>query len=177
MAIRLAECAGFHRDGSNYSLSAVEIHVRRLLWYQLCFLDVRTCEAVGPRPSIRVEDFDVKMPLNVDDLELESLVPPTEDAARFTENTLTRLRIESTELTRVIWRERPRVETGETTLTALLRVIEAHKQRMITKYLPLLDHKQPLQAFAALFIQFMIARSSIGVLHRYVVCPNPPKQC
>lgn len=169
MAIRLAECAGFHRDGSHFGLSAVDTHVRRLLWYQLCFLDVRICEAVGPRPTIRTDEFDVKVPLNVNDSELESFLTPTEDAARFTDSTLTRLKIESSELSRAIWRERPRVERGETTLAALLRLLEAHKERVQSKYMPVLNKSVPVQAFAALFIQFATSRTSIGVLNRYVV--------
>lgn len=91
-AIRLAECMGLHRDGSYYGLDAVEIHVRRLVWYQLCFLDIRTCESAGPRPQIRREDFDTEFPLNVDDADLESPDPPTRDAERWTDMTFTRMR-------------------------------------------------------------------------------------
>lgn len=91
-AIRLAECMGLHRDGSHYGLDAVEIHVRRLVWYQLCFLDIRTCESAGPRPQIRKEDFDTKFPLNVNDAELESSNPPTRDAEYWTDMTFTQMR-------------------------------------------------------------------------------------
>ena len=31
---------------------------------QLCFLDIRTCEATGPRPQIHKEDYDTRLPLN-----------------------------------------------------------------------------------------------------------------
>lgn len=169
MAIRLAECAGFHRDASLFGLTPIDTHVRRLLWYQLCSLDIRVCDAVGPRPSIISENFDVKLPLNADDREFESLIAPNQDAARFTDMTLYRIRIESTELSRVIWTERPRVEKGLTSLTALLKIIEAYKDRMARTYMPLLNQRIPVQAFTALFIQFTVARASIGVLHRYVV--------
>lgn len=91
-AIRLAECMGLHRDGSHYGLDPVEIHVRRLIWYQLCWLDIRTCEASGPRPQIRKEDFDTRFPLNVNDVDLESSNPPTRDAECWTDMTFTRMR-------------------------------------------------------------------------------------
>ena len=52
-AIRMAECMGLHRDGETYGMNPLETQVRRLIWYQLCFLDIRTCEAQGPRPTIR----------------------------------------------------------------------------------------------------------------------------
>ncbi|KAF1973552.1 fungal-specific transcription factor domain-containing protein [Bimuria novae-zelandiae CBS 107.79] len=69
--IRLAECMGLHRDPSTYSSNPVEIQVRRLIWYQICFLDMRTCEATGPRPQIRRDEYDTRFPLNIDDDELE----------------------------------------------------------------------------------------------------------
>ena len=58
---------GLHRDPSTYSSNPVEIQVRRLIWYQICFLDLRTCEATGPRPQIRRDEYDTRFPLNVDD--------------------------------------------------------------------------------------------------------------
>ncbi|TKA78392.1 hypothetical protein B0A55_04715, partial [Friedmanniomyces simplex] len=78
-AIRLAECMGLHRDGTFYSMSPVEVHVRRLVWHQLCFLDLRTCEATGPRPQIRPGDYDTRFPLNVDDSDLLADEAPTQD--------------------------------------------------------------------------------------------------
>lgn len=175
MAIRLAECAGFHRDGSHFGLGPVETHVRRLIWYNLCFLDIRVCEAVGPRPTIHIDEFDTRMPLNVNDRELGSLIAPSQDAARFTDNTLNRIRIESTELSRVIWRERPRIEKKETSVTAVMKIIENFKNRMSKKYKGLLNPSEPLHAFAALFMEFVFCKAPIGILHRYVVsesCAN-----
>ncbi|KAF2738219.1 fungal-specific transcription factor domain-containing protein [Polyplosphaeria fusca] len=67
--IRLAECMGLHRDPALYTSNPIETHVRRLVWFQICFLDIRTCEATGPRPQIRREEYDTYFPLNVDDLE------------------------------------------------------------------------------------------------------------
>ncbi|KAI2475699.1 fungal specific transcription factor domain containing protein [Pyrenophora tritici-repentis] len=65
--IRLAECMGLHRDPTAYSTSSIETQVRRVLWFQICFLDIRTCDAVGPRPHIRLDDYDTRFPLNIDD--------------------------------------------------------------------------------------------------------------
>ncbi|EDU49183.1 fungal specific transcription factor domain containing protein [Pyrenophora tritici-repentis Pt-1C-BFP] len=69
--IRLAECMGLHRDPTAYSTSSIETQVRRVLWFQICFLDIRTCDAVGPRPHIRLDDYDTRFPLNIDDVELD----------------------------------------------------------------------------------------------------------
>lgn len=53
VTIGVAETMGLHRDPTLYNFSVRETHVRRLLWHQLCFLDLRACEAHRPRPQIR----------------------------------------------------------------------------------------------------------------------------
>ena len=93
-AIRLAECMGLHRDGTHYNMTPVEVHVRRIIWHQLCFLDMRTCEATGPRPQIRRDDYDTHFPLNVNDSDLLESPPPTEDKPYWTDMTLFRIRAE-----------------------------------------------------------------------------------
>ncbi|KAF2099975.1 hypothetical protein NA57DRAFT_38367, partial [Rhizodiscina lignyota] len=169
-AIRLAECMSLHRDGSHYDLSPVEIHVRRMVWYQLCFLDLRTCEATGPRPQIRAEDFDTKYPLNVDDKDLESPHPPIEDAERWTDMTFSRIRFECNEMHRLIWHERPRVEAKKSTLTALLGKVKQFWGATEKKYLPMIDEKIPLQFMTLLTYRALTYKMNIMILHRY--CSN-----
>jgi hypothetical protein len=53
VTIGIAETIGLHRDPTVYNFNAEETYVRRLLWHQLCFLDLRACEAHRPRPQIR----------------------------------------------------------------------------------------------------------------------------
>ncbi|KAI9834992.1 MAG: hypothetical protein M1819_002715 [Sarea resinae] len=180
-AIRMAECMGLHRDGTNYGLSPVEVHVRRLIWYQLCFLDVRTCEAQGPRPSIRKDDYDTLMPLNIDDADLETQHPPRQDAKRWTDVTFTRMRFECMEMHRVVWIDRPRLERKETSLTAVLGKIENFRKSMNDKYLPLIDENVPIQHLARLLLDVLISRMHIMILHRYhdsvhVPCPDRLRQ-
>lgn len=117
------------------------------------------------------------MPLNVDDHELGSLVAPKQDSARFTDMTLSRIRFECTEISRMIWRDRPRIEKGETSLTALLRKTEEFKDRMTKKWLPLCDPNIPVQGFTILFLTQSFAKSHIGILHRYVVRDSSTRRC
>ncbi|KAK5155692.1 hypothetical protein LTR04_005796 [Oleoguttula sp. CCFEE 6159] len=166
-AIRLAECMSLHRDGSHYRLSPVETHVRRLVWYQLCFLDLRTCEATGPRPQIRKDDFDTKLPLNVNDTDLESLDPPTHDAKTWTDMTLTRIRFECNEMHRTIWFERPRIDNKKTTLTALLGKVQKFRAAIEEKYLPLIDDTVPIQHLTRHVYGILSNRFHVMVLHRY----------
>jgi hypothetical protein len=159
---------GLHRDGSHYGMSAVEIHVRRLIWYQLCFLDIRTCEATGPRPQIRAEDFDTKLPLNVDDEELESKNPPTQDSEKFTDMTISRIRFECNEMHRLVWVERPRIERKRITLTGLLSKIEKFRTAMEKTWYPILKSKKdPLQFWGLMAYSILSLRMHIMVLHRY----------
>lgn len=169
-AIRLAECMGLHRDGTHYGLPPVEIHVRRLVWYQLCFLDLRTCEATGPRPQIRGDEFDTKFPLNVDDRDLESTHPPVEDAERWTDATFSRMRFECNEMHRFIWQERPKVEAKKSTLTSLLGKVKHFWDATERKYLPMFDNKIPIQCMALLTYRALTYKMNIMVLHRY--CSN-----
>lgn len=158
---------GLHRDGSEYGFTALETHVRRLVWYQLCFLDIRTCEAQGPRPGIRREDYDTRLPLNVDDVELEQRYPPKKSSERWTDMTFTLIRMECNEMSRVIWVDRLRLEKKQISLTAVLGKIENHRKMTNEKYLPMMDDSIPIQRCARLVLNLLNARMLIAVLHRY----------
>ena len=168
-AIRIAECMGLHRDGTEYGLSPVETHVRRMIWYQLCFLDLRTYEAQGPRPIIRTEDFTTKFPLNIDDNELELDPPSHEDADRWTDMTLSRIRMESNEAIRKIYVDRERVGKGSDciSVTSLLWDIFVFKNQLIENYQHMLDAQDPIQDYALQLIYFQPARMHAMVLHRH----------
>ena len=166
-AIRLAECMGLHKDGSAYGMSPVETHVRRIVWYQIGILDIRTCEAQGPRPGIREGEFDTQFPLNVDDNELESLSPPTASSSGWTDMSLTLIRMECTEMIRHIWFERPRLEKKQTTLTTVLGKIENFRRTTSARWDPVLDKSIPIQHAATLLLGVYINRLYIMILHRY----------
>ncbi|KAI9642205.1 hypothetical protein NHQ30_009007 [Ciborinia camelliae] len=165
-AIRMAECMGLHRDGENYGLSPLETHVRRLIWHQLCFLDIRTCEAQGPRPTIRRDDFDTKLPLNVDDIDLHAAGKPPQTADRWTDATFSIIRFEMNEMVRIIWVDRPRIQMRKTSLTAVLTKIETFRQNM-TKYDKLMDDRVPIQKYAKLVKYLLLSRMHVMLLHSY----------
>ena len=112
-AVRMAECMGLHRDGQAYGLTPLETHVRCLVWHQLCFLDIRTCEAQGPKPAIRREDYDTKLPINCDEEALTHAVEPPEPADHWTSNTMALIRFEINEMMRIIWLDRRRLVLGQ----------------------------------------------------------------
>jgi len=105
----------FTLDGMN----PLETHIRRLVWHQLCFLDIRTCEAQGPRPTIRRDEFDTKLPINVDDNEIHASGKPPASVDRWTDSTFCLIRFEINEMMRTIWVDRPRIERRKISLTAV----------------------------------------------------------
>ena len=158
---------GLHRDPSTYGLSAVETHVRRLIWYHLCFLDLRTCESQGPRLGIRNDDFDTELPLNIDDEDLEKRPPPTRSVDRWTDMTMTLIRFECHQMQRVVRVDNLRLEKKKTSLTAVLGKIEEFRRTIGKKYLAMIDKNVPIQNCARKILEILISKAQITVLHRY----------
>ncbi|RDL34637.1 uncharacterized protein BP5553_07765 [Venustampulla echinocandica] len=177
-ALRMAECMGLHRDGETYGMNALETHVRRLIWHQLCFLDIRTCEAQGPRPSIRRDEYDTKLPLNVDIADLHATGDPPAPVDRWTDTTLSLIRFEINDMMRTIWVDRPRIQRRKISLTAELSKIETFKNTMAAKYDHLMDDRIPFQKYARLVKALLLSRLHVMVLHQYhnsVVSPMPDR--
>jgi len=167
-AIRLAECMGLHRDGTHYSMTPIEIHVRRMVWHQLCFLDQRTCEATGPRPQIRKEDYDTKLPANVNDLDFISPNGTIEDRPYWTDNTLFRIRAECMEIRRQVWFDIVALDKKKKTLTSVLVRVQKFRNSLESRYFPMLDENNPLQVFARHVMALGVNGLYIQVLHRYL---------
>jgi hypothetical protein len=171
---------GLHRDPINYSSSPVEIQVRRLVWYQICFLDLRTCEATGPRPQIRHDDYDTQFPLNIDDADLEraehgdSKNDVSQDRPYFTDMTITRMRFECYEMHRLLRSERPKLEqkrpdgTRKVTLVTLLSRVQSFKAAMEKMYLPMMKRNVPLHALASEIYGILSDRMYISLLQKYL---------
>lgn len=150
------------------------------MWYQICFLDLRTCEATGPRPQIRYDDYDTQFPLNIDDEELERVergatgIDTKSDRKYFTDTTITRMRFECYEMHRCLWAERPKLEQKDAngvhkvTLISLLSRIQSFKRAMEKTYRPMLRSGKPLHALAAEVYGIVSDRLFIMLLQRYL---------
>ncbi|KAL1892738.1 hypothetical protein Sste5346_006821 [Sporothrix stenoceras] len=169
-AIRMAECMALHRDGSAFGLTPLETHVRRLIWHQLCFLDIRTCEAQGPRPTIHREDYDTFLPYNCDDadltLETEMAVPFTSKQS-WASSFLAVLRFEVNEMMRIIWIDRFKLERRKSHLTIVMAKIEKFCHRLNQKYEGYLDDATPIKRYTKLVKELFICRMHVMVLHPY----------
>jgi hypothetical protein len=167
-AIRLAECMGLHRDGTFYSMKPVEVHVRRMLWYQLCFLDMRTCEATGPRPQIRQSDYDTKMPLNVDDVDLLSPNPPTSDKKVWTDMSFTLMRFEYQELRNQNWFNIQALDKKKISLTSVVVKIQRFILEMEKKWYGMINPEDPMQVLAKMILEMGCNGMHVQILHRYL---------
>lgn len=175
----MAECMGLHQDGSAYGLSPLETHVRRLIWHQLCFLDIRTCEAQGPKPAIRRGEYTTKLPLNCDEEELtpHTTVAPAM-AERWTPALLSIIRFEINAMMRTIWADRNKPEAHKPSLNAMLAKVEQFRKRMFDKYNRFLDEGDPIQKYTKLVMQLLMYRLHAMVLHPYhtnATTPLPDK--
>ncbi|CAI6338987.1 unnamed protein product [Periconia digitata] len=175
--IRLAECMGMHRDPTGYSKNPIEIQIRRLIWYQIIFLDTRTADAVGPRAQIRRDEYDTKLPWNVDDEELDRTAQSggqiTGDSKHFTNMTITRMRVECYEMFRYTANESPKLfkktDTGEkrVTVTSLLKKIQKFQRAVEQTYLPMFDKTIPLHAVAMELYGILTGRFYTKLLHSF----------
>ena len=172
--IRLAQCVGIHRTGNSSatSLSPLQRHIRALLWYQICFLDVKTAEAQGPQPSIRSDEFDVPLPLNVNDevFELDSVkwqAQPLPDPG-WTDATFSLIRFECNELHRLIFRGRVEMDRKAISLHDLRARVEARKRYVHSTYLRFLDPQIPIQRCAGLVATLLLSRCDSMLLYRHL---------
>lgn len=161
---------GFHRDPSEYGLQPIETHVRRMIWYQLCFLDVRTSESQGPRPTIRREDFSTRFPLNVNDSDLQkSNADSLRDMPQWTDMTFTRIRFECCEFGRIIFHDNARLDRKAVSITHVLGKIESFRKACYAKYGPMINgpNQTPLQRTCGVVLTILMSRLYLAVLHRY----------
>lgn len=166
-AIRLAESIGLHRDGESYGLNPVDTHVRRLIWHQLCFLDIRAAEAHGPRPFIRRDEYDVKLPVNCEESAIRVNGPSPVAEEQWTPILLSLIRFEINEMMRVVWHDRRKLESKKMLLTELLSKTEDFRKRMIVKYEGMLSDEDPIQRYTKLVMHLLLYRLYAMVLHRY----------
>lgn len=156
---------GLHRDGSLYGFSADETADRRLLWLQLCVLDMRVCESYGPRPGIRLGDFDVSISLITepeDKASCEPGIPSQHDCATF--NTL---RFEYNQMRRLLWNDMCRLEAGKISLTTSLKKIDNFSRAMSVKYDNILIGDSVFASYSKKFLSFLIENLYVMILYPY----------
>ncbi|CAG8888720.1 unnamed protein product [Penicillium egyptiacum] len=165
MLIRLAECMGLHRDPTEFGFSPTECHTRRLVWYQVCYLDLKTSAIHGPRPFIHRDGYTTQLPLDVTSLQTSTNKPQAWNDIIFS-----MIRFECQEMTRQNIALRNRLDQKKLSLTKVLSKIEAFCIGMNAKYGPYFNvaSPSPMQKMASLVLKLLTSLLYINILNRYV---------
>ena len=157
MLSRLARVAGLNRDASSPEMDPVDCQVRRLLWHQIHFLDSLVPEAQGSQPSIRSDEFDTALPLNLrdDSLNRPNHVPIL--TSEWTDATFSIIRYECCMVQRLIYEQRSAVDNGHTDLKSAEHLVSVQKSRIERQYLQYLNEAIPIQRCAKRVGQLLTA--------------------
>lgn len=174
LVVRIAQTIGIHRDGQHFGLAPFEVEMRRRLWWQVCILDVRASEDHGCDPTIIEQSFDTKMPLNVDDIDLDPRMKalPTERVG-CTDMTFSLIRFEVANTFRRInyIPPGPPRSCGDFFASATLEdkerwITECH-QRLEEKYLQHCDMTVPIYWVTATVARLMMSKMWLMVYHPF----------
>ncbi|KAF2465369.1 uncharacterized protein BDR25DRAFT_346238 [Lindgomyces ingoldianus] len=171
LVVRIAQTLGIHRDGSHFGLPPFEIEMRRRLWWQVCILDARASEDHGCDPTIVEAQFDTKMPLNVNDKDLDPDMtdfPP--ERVGFTDMTFCIIRFEVANIFRRILYIPPGPNRcnyffANLTIPEKEKWISECHQRLEDKYLKDCDMSVPLYWVTATVSRLVMSKMWLIVYH------------
>lgn len=153
---------GLHRDPAEYGFSPAECQTRRLVWYQICYLDLKTSEAQGPRTFIHEDGYTTRLPLDVPSSRSTSLA--------YNDLIFSTIRFECQEMHRRCLTLRNRVDRKKTSLAKAISKIEAFRITMDTKYGPYLNTSSPspMQKMSSLVLKLFVNLLYLVLLYRYM---------
>lgn len=155
---RLAKGAGLDRDASGPEMDPVDCQVRRLLWHQVCFLDLITTEVQGLQPTIHDSEFNTCLPLNIKDDSLDQSSNQSVSPSGWTEATFSIIRYECGMVHRYIIGQNSSIEHGQTDLKTVRHLVSVQRMRIERQYLQYLDDSIPIQRCAKFVLQLLTAR-------------------
>lgn len=162
--VRLAKGAGLDRDASGPEMDPVDCQVRRLLWHQVCFLDLITTEAQGIEPAIHDNEFNTPLPLNMKDDALDQSSNQPFSPSGWTDATFSIIRYECGMVHRFIIGQNSAIERGQTDLKTVQHQVSVQKMRIERQYLQYLDDTIPIQRCAKFVLQLLTARFDATLL-------------
>ena len=173
LVIRIAQSLGLHRDGIQFGLTPYETELRRRVWWEIVLLDIRAGEDHGTDPSITEESFDTKLPLNVndEDLDPDALIAPEEHLG-CTEMTFCLIRYEVSHTIRRLNYISPgpskcREREMRASLEDKERLIEECHQYLEEKYLQYIDMAVPLYWVTATVARLIMSKMWLIVHHPF----------
>jgi hypothetical protein len=171
VVLRLAQAMGLHRDGAALGLPPFETELRRRLWWQVSALDLRASDLFGAAPSFGVKFFDTKLPLNINDADLDpEATSPPKAREGITEMSLCLIRYEMEYVERSLTAAEPSGNIAENIASIPKReaLVKDLSERMERIYLPHFDKAGPFFSLAAAMTRLMVANMNLIVygVHR-----------
>ncbi|CAG7934996.1 unnamed protein product [Penicillium nalgiovense] len=165
MLIRLGECMGLHRGPTEFGFCPTECHTRRLVWYQICYLDLKTSSAQGPRPFIHRDGYTTRFPLDV-----TSLRSSTNNSLPWNDLIFSMVRFECQEMHRQNIAFRNELDQKTISLTKVISNIEKFRVEMDAKYGAYLNvaSPSPMQRMASLVLKLFTGLFYVNILNRYM---------
>lgn len=115
-------------------------------------------------PQIRTGEYATQLPVNVNE---KDIARSSGDAAKWTDLTVTIVRIKCNEFIRELWTIRRLLQNKTVTITDVLLKIAAFTQQMEESYGRMIDATDPIQKYGRLLIDIQISRTYAMVLHQY----------
>ncbi|PYI31456.1 hypothetical protein BP00DRAFT_446465 [Aspergillus indologenus CBS 114.80] len=164
IAIRIAQRMGIHDESTYARCSALEAELRRRLWWSLVVFDNRICEMSDSKTASLAPTWDCKVPLNVNDFELQpEMKSPPATNTRPTEMLAFHLNLTNPSLTAIAPR-RPSDEANR--LVALERTLQE-------KYLAFSNPENALHFMTLWTLRGSLAKNRL-LQHYYAQSSNTP---
>lgn len=170
--VRSAERLGLHRDGSILNLSPYETELRRRMWWQLQALDLFLSVRSGATSMTLMADWDVKMPLNIEDSDLNDTTETLPEPRKgLTAMSYCLFGYEAIYQQRRIFQSKSGKFnlswSADPMLTPMLKesVIAQLEEKFNEKFLRFCDPIKPIQNLLQLLARYLIAMFRLQVLH------------
>ncbi|CEJ92567.1 hypothetical protein VHEMI08212 [[Torrubiella] hemipterigena] len=171
LVLRIAQAMGLHRDGSMFGLKPLEIEVRRRLWYHICLLDMKSSEYHGFEPIVHEAKFDTKLPLNINDSDLNpQMIEPPPERDGPTEMTFCLIRCEAMRTAHKVGYAPPSLripglaDGGVLSIQDRESFVEDLSALFEDRYIKGFDSAQAFQHFYTVVARLIVARMRLVVL-------------
>ena len=171
LAVRLGHSLTLHRETTWISISPFTREIRRRLWWHMIDLDIRGVEDRGSDPFITESSFSTKMPLNINDEDMDpESEEPIVERKGFTEMTKSRLSY-------IIWeyaidigyrspgREEANHPPTESPVETKLKLIQELEMKLEKDVLVHCDPANPLAWVTSVVVPLVGSRMRIAVYH------------
>lgn len=169
LAVRLAQNAGIHRDGTHFNLSPFTVEMRRRLWWSICVLDSRACEDSGHDATLPHSGADTLIPLNINDSDMTvHMKEAPQPRIGLTEMSFSIVRFEATSLFRRLQyasTTSPGQNDEDQDLAEKMKQISETQTRLQNLYLKYCDLSDPFSWYIYTIAQIVFTKMQLVAHH------------